>query len=73
MVTSKASFFETFDLTATDAREVVRKRAALCAEIAEATWIDCFTRRYSESTFRALCRSLNLTTLEEGWIRLQCV
>ena len=61
-----------FQASSSDAQDVARKRAALCADIAEATWIDRFTLRYSESDFRALVRVLRLTALEEGWIRAQC-
>jgi len=61
-----------FEASASDVQDVARKRAALCVEIAEATWIDVFMRRYNESAFRVLVTVLGLTALEEGWIRLQC-
>jgi hypothetical protein len=61
-----------FQASASDVQDVVRKRAALCVEVANATWVDIFTHRYNESAFRALVTVLGLTALEEGWIRLQC-
>ena len=72
MVTSTMIQVAGFQASTSDVQDVARKRAALCVEIAEATWIDVFAHRYNESAFRALVRVLNLTTLEEGWIRAQC-